>query len=208
MENELSEKASLKNILLASGNRHKFNELRELLSPLGIEAISGSSLDITEVEEDGKTFLANADLKVEAYAKKYPGWILADDSGLAVDILDGAPGIHSARYAGADFPEERIYEKLLDMLNSVPLEKRSARYHCALVLRSPSGKKYAIEETVEGIISFKPVGKGGFGYDPVFYYPPQAKTFGQMSLEEKQKISHRGKALALLSKIIKLELHG
>ncbi len=185
-------------ILLATRNPKKQSELEELLSGLGWNVVTLRDFpDSPEVEETGKTFVENAILKAVA-ASTHSGLLaLADDSGLAVDALDGGPGIYSARYAkGEDSTDEENLQKVLDELEGVPAEKRSGRFVCAAVLAQGDEVMFATEQCVEGFIADSPSGEGGFGYDPIFFYPPFGKTFAEVPIEEKHAVSHRGQALA------------
>lgn len=189
--------------LLATKNRGKVREVRAVLEALGVESESLLEReDLPEVEETGATFSENARLKAIYYNRLTGIPSLADDSGLVVDALDGAPGVFSSRFASTD--QDRI-EKLLELMNTVQeSSKRTAHFVCVICLVV---EKRIIEVTgrVDGEISLEPRGQSGFGYDPVFYYPPLCKTLAEMSLEEKGKISHRGRALGKLYKVLKKE---
>jgi XTP/dITP diphosphohydrolase len=186
-----------KTLVLATRNKGKLVELRRLLSDFDI-TIKG--LDefgpLSEVEEDGKTFRANAYKKAFSTAKALGIPALADDSGLVVNALNGAPGVMSARYAGEYASDEERYQKLLKEMKGKT--DRSASFECAIVIALPDGKSKSFSGQCEGQITFEPMGEAGFGYDPVFLYPPLNQTFSQIPLEEKNKISHRGKAMAQL----------
>lgn len=189
--------------LLATKNRGKVREVRAVLEALGVESESLLEReDLPEVEETGTTFSENARLKATYYNRLTGIPSLADDSGLVVDALDGAPGVFSARFASTD--QDRI-EKLLELMNTVQeSSKRTAHFVCVICL--VVGKRI-IEVTgqVDGEISLESRGQSGFGYDPVFYYPPLCKTLAEMSLEEKNAISHRGHALNKLYRVLKKE---
>lgn len=189
--------------LLATKNRGKVREVRAVLEALGMDSESLlERTDLPEVEETGTTFSENARLKAIYYNRLTGIPSLADDSGLVVDALDGAPGVFSARFASTD--QDRI-EKLLELMNTVQeSSKRTAHFVCVICL--VMGKRI-IEVTgrVDGEISLEPRGQSGFGYDPVFYYPPLCKTLAEMNLEEKSSISHRGRALNKLYKVLKKE---
>lgn len=181
----------MKKLFLATGNPHKLEEFNELFEGLPIEL----SMIPVDVEENGKTFQENALIKARAGCASSHEATLADDSGLAVDALDGAPGIHSARYAPTK--EARI-EKLLDALEGVPDPARTAAFHCALAVVWPDGRELVVEGKCPGVINHAPVGSEGFGYDPVFFLPELGKTFAELSSEEKNRLSHRGRAAQLL----------
>jgi XTP/dITP diphosphohydrolase len=193
-------------LLVATTNSGKFAEVQAYLEPLPLSILSLRHLERwPAVIEDGATFEENALKKARTLAK-YSGYLtLADDSGLEVDALGGAPGIYSARYGGEDGNDEKNNEKLLRELEDVPEEKRTARFVCALAVCAP--KTWGIEEwTVrkhcEGRIAFARKGQNGFGYDPLFFYPPFAKTFGEIDRETKATVSHRGKALKKLASVL------
>ncbi len=165
--------------------------------------------DIDEVKEDGATFAENARKKASGYAKATGLWTLADDSGLVVDALGGAPGVNSARFSGerakgADRKaiDRRNMEKLLSLLEGVPTEKRTAQFVCCLCLAGPEKVLLEAQGTVEGLIAKEPTGTGGFGYDPVFFVPSLGKTAGQLGEEEKNAISHRGNAMRKLKPLL------
>jgi XTP/dITP diphosphohydrolase len=202
-------KLGLRRILVATTNPGKVRELRQVLGPLGLEL---SSLDdvpspINEPEEDGVTFEANARLKALAYAAGSGLHCLAEDSGLMVDALDGAPGVYSARFAGTegtrDERDARNNLKLLDELRDTPLDARAARYVCALCLVDAAGAVLAeTRGTFEGHIGFEPRGSGGFGYDPLFLVPGLGRTAAELSAEEKNARSHRGHAARALADVL------
>jgi len=183
-------------LTLATGNAHKVDEIRALLA--GCDVLLdhlGELTDPPELVEPHETFAENALAKALTVARHTGGLALADDSGLMVDALDGAPGVMSARYAGEDATGEQLVAKLLDELTGVPAEERTARFACVLSLADPEGKVGQWEGVVEGLIALEPAGDGGFGYDPVFYYPPARITFAQMTPTNKNAVSHRGRAL-------------
>ncbi|HEX67692.1 MAG TPA: RdgB/HAM1 family non-canonical purine NTP pyrophosphatase, partial [bacterium] len=144
----------------------------------------------------------NALLKAKFWAEKTGKWALADDTGLEVEALNGAPGVHTSRYAGENASYEDNWKKLLKNMEGIPWEKRKARFRCVIVIVSPKGKRYIAEGSVEGYITLEAKGNKGFGYDPVFYVPEKGKTLAEMSLEEKNSLSHRGKALQKAKEII------
>ena len=183
-------------ILLATQNQGKVRELQELLSGEDIEVLSLLDIaDWEDVEENGKTFADNAALKARAAVHRTGLIALADDSGLEVDALDGAPGVYSARYAGEPKDDERNNDKLLALLESVPDDKRTARFRCALVVATPDGEEYLTEGMVEGRILRQRRGKGGFGYDPLFFVTEFARTMAELNLAQKNKLSHRSQAV-------------
>ena len=190
-------------LVLATRNRGKVNELAELLSPLGVEVLSLDNFPgVPEVEEDGDTFKANA-LKKALTVSLHPGEIaLADDSGLEVDYLGGAPGVHSARFAGVGRDDLENNEKLLRLMKNVPPEKRTARFRCVVALATPEGRTFTTEGACEGISGNSPRGGEGFGYDPLFVVPEFGKTFAELDMETKNRISHRGRAFSLATEII------
>jgi XTP/dITP diphosphohydrolase len=182
-------------LLVATHNVGKVREYRELLGSLPLEVTYLDAEGITmEVEETGSTFVENAVLKATAYAQASGLWTWADDSGLEVDALDGAPGVFSARYGGPGATDELRYLKLLDALAGVPWERRTARFRCVVALATPEGRIGTTTGTAEGVIAFGPAGANGFGYDPVFYVPALGLTMAQLSPETKNEISHRGQA--------------
>ncbi|AHF10862.1 MULTISPECIES: XTP/dITP diphosphatase [Dehalobacter] len=184
-------------VLLATMNKGKVMELEELLNDEKIEILSLSDLpNYQEVEESGSTFAENAFIKARAACAAGKMITLADDSGLEVDALAGAPGIFSARYAGEPKNDEHNIEKLLTDLEGVPEENRTARFRCALAIICPDGQEYLTEGSVEGRILTERIGTGGFGYDPVFYLPDLQKTMAELSLDEKNCLSHRARAFA------------
>jgi len=192
----------IKKIILASNNNHKIKEIQEMLKDLPIEVKSlmdeGIEVDIVE---DGKTFEENSKKKAAEIAAilKDRGVsdyiVMADDSGLEVDYLDGEPGVYSARYAGEHGNDSKNNEKLLIELKGVPVDKRGANFVCQLALMDSNGKYIAIRGEVKGKILESLSGIDGFGYDPLFYYEPLCKSFGELSSDEKNKVSHRSVAL-------------
>ncbi len=186
-------------LILATKNQGKVRELRELLQDLGIEVSSLQDVEgLPEVIEDGDSFFENAMKKARTIAEATGLMALADDSGLEVDALGGGPGVRSARFSGPGATDESNNQKLLEMLEGVPPEGRGARFRCVMVLYHPSGKWLATEGACEGLIGTSPRGTKGFGYDPVFFLPDRGKTMAELDLEEKNRISHRGKALGAL----------
>ena len=186
--------------ILATNNMEKLAEMQRILSPLGINVVTAKMLgkQLEDVEEDGKTFEDNAKLKARAACKEMNMPAIADDSGLCVDYLDGAPGIFSARFAGEHGNDEKNNDLLLEKLDGVPLEKRTAHYVCAICCTFPDGREIVVRGECNGVIGFERDGHEGFGYDPLFLV--DGKAFGRYTAEEKDKISHRGNALRLLTK--------
>ena len=190
-------------VILASQNQHKLVELSAILSQLGFEIALESEYGLhVDVDETGTTFEENSLLKAEAVMKASGMPVLADDSGLMVDALDGAPGVYSARYGHKSSDAERI-AYLLENLKDVPAEKRTAKFVCVITCLWPDGRKIAARGECPGQILFAPKGTGGFGYDPVFFVPELRKTFAQLTPEEKNAISHRGVALRAFGEKLK-----
>ncbi len=184
-------------LILATENEHKVREIRRLLSDVQIDISHLGELDERpELTETGETFAENALEKALTCARATGELSVADDSGLVVDALGGAPGVHSARYAGVGATQSDLIEKLLHEMEDVPDERRSARFVCVLSLALPEGEVQRWEGRVEGMITREPRGSGGFGYDPVFLYPPAGKTLAELTEDEKNAVSHRGRALA------------
>jgi XTP/dITP diphosphohydrolase len=187
-------------LLVATTNRHKVGELRELLGDTGVVLVSPDAAQAPPVVvETGATYFANAELKAAAYARWSGLPALADDSGLEVDALGGKPGILSARYAGEVAGDAANIDKLLRNLRGVPQNRRSARFRCCIVVARPDGARLSAEGVCEGSILEQPHGAGGFGYDPVFYYPPAHCSFAELSSEQKNRVSHRAMACAVLA---------
>ena len=185
--------------VLATQNQKKLREMSDILSGFGVEVVTPKSLGIDlEVEETGTTFAENAMLKAKAICEAANLPAIADDSGLCVDALAGAPGVYSARYGGEGLDDVGRYRLLLENLRGQTT--RTAHFACAIACAFPDGKTLTAEGKVEGTIAYAPMGEGGFGYDPIFFYPPLRKTFGQLTAEEKHGISHRGKALEVFVK--------
>ena len=189
--------ANRRAILVATTNAGKLREIREILSDLPIEILSLADVaTLPEPEETGRTFAENARLKAAYYACATPLPVVGEDSGLEIDALDGAPGIESARFPGATYPEK--FNRLYAMLDARGGRESTARFVCALALLQDGTVLFETEATVEGYIAPEPRGSGGFGYDPIFYYPAYGRTLGEASAEEKAAVSHRGKAFRAL----------
>ncbi|MBO8138112.1 MAG: XTP/dITP diphosphatase [Desulfotomaculum sp.] len=190
-------------MVLASGNKGKLEELRSLLEPYDITVYSLAHYpNMPETVEDGSSFLENA-IKKAKEAAAYTGLpALADDSGLEVDCLNGQPGVMSARFAGPGKDDAANNKKLLQLMKDVSWEKRTARFRCVIAVCTPEGELYTSEGSCEGYILHEPRGTGGFGYDPLFYIPEYDKTFAELEMSEKNKISHRGRALQGAVKIL------
>lgn len=187
-------------IVLATGNQGKVKELSALLAQHQIEIVPQSDFNVPDVAETGTTFIENAIIKARHAAKITGLPAIADDSGLEVDALNGAPGIYSARYAGSDADDQQNNQKLLNALKDVPTEKRTARFHCVLVYMRHSDDPTPIvcHGVWEGSIINEPIGEQGFGYDPLFWQADLKMTSAQLPRDLKNKLSHRGKALAEL----------
>lgn len=185
--------------ILATNNMKKLAEMQRILSPLGINVVTAKMLGITleDVEEDGEIFEDNAKLKARAACKETGLPAIADDSGLCVDYLNGAPGVYSARFAGEHGNDEKNNDLLLEKLEGVPMEKRDAHYVCAICCTFPDGREIVVRGECHGKIGFERDGNEGFGYDPLFLV--DGRSFGRYTAEEKDKISHRGNALRLLA---------
>lgn len=195
----------MQKVVLATGNPGKVNELADLLRDFGMDIVAQTSLGVESAEETGLTFIENAILKARHASAQTGLPAIADDSGISVDALGGAPGIYSARYAGEDASDEQNLHKLLDAMKSVPDEKRQAQFNCVLVyLRHAEDPiPFVFHGRWQGTITHKPSGQGGFGYDPIFHVPELNCTSAELSKSEKQAISHRGKALAMLLDALK-----
>lgn len=199
--------SGIRRILFATGNEGKMREIRSILADTGAEVLSmkeaGVSLDIVE---DGVTFEENALIKARAVAAALIGTdsvVLADDSGLVIDALGGEPGIYSARYMGENTSYEEKNANLIGRLEGVPDEKRTARFVCAIAAVMPDGREFTVQGAIEGRIDYEQKGEGGFGYDPIFYVPEFGKTTAEMTAEEKNRVSHRGKALKHMKEVLR-----
>lgn len=189
----------MKKVIFATKNKGKIKEIQAVLGD-SYNVITMEEAGITlDVEENGKTFEENAVIKAEAIAKICGETVLADDSGLEIDYLNGEPGIYSARYMGHDTSYDIKNKSLIDRLDGVPDEKRTARFVCAVAAAVPGRETVVVRGTMEGIIGYEIKGENGFGYDPIFFLPEYGKTSAEISPEEKNKISHRGKALRMIA---------
>jgi XTP/dITP diphosphohydrolase len=190
----------MRKIVVASGNKGKLAEIREILKDLPVELIPMSDVwdPVPDIEENGNTFFENALIKAEYVFKRSGLWALADDSGLEVDSLNGEPGVYSARYAGNQGDNEANNALLLSKLNGVPQHLRTARFRCVMVLKTGISSYITSEGACNGTIGLELKGKKGFGYDPLFVPAHETLTFAELSSEKKNNISHRGKALAQL----------
>ena len=191
-------------IVFATGNENKMKEIRMILEDLGLEILSMKEAGVdVDIVEDGMSFEENAEIKARAVARVLTNDIvLADDSGLEIDYLDKAPGIYSARFAGEDTSYDIKNRIFLDRLEGVPDEERTARFVCAVAAVFPDGTSETVRETIEGRIAHEPAGENGFGYDPIFYVPEYECTTAEMSEEQKNELSHRGKALRSMKRIL------
>ncbi len=192
----------MKQLLIATGNKHKLDEFRMLLADLPVELVGLQDVGITdEIEETGTTFEANARLKADGYCRLSGLPTLADDSGLVVDALDGAPGVYSARYGGVQGAAQLAL--VLDQLRDVPLAKRTARFECVLALALLGQPTQIVRGTVDGVIGSEARGEHGFGYDPLFVLPERNQTMAEISAAEKNRISHRGQAIAAMGPLLR-----
>ncbi len=193
----------MKQIILATKNKNKLVEVKAVLGN-DYEVLSMEDIGIdVDVEENGTTFEENATIKAEAICKICGKPVMADDSGLEIDYLDKKPGVLSARFLGHDTSYDIKNAKILEMLEDVPEEKRTARFVCSIAVAFPDRDTVVVRDTIEGIIGYESAGENGFGYDPIFYVPELKKTTAQLSMEEKNKISHRGKALVKMANKLK-----
>ncbi len=193
----------MRKLVIASKNIGKLKEFQSLLGGSSFNVVSLDEYpEIPEINETGSTFAENAIIKAEAVARYTGELSLADDSGLEVDVLDGRPGVYSARFAGVPSSDEANNQKLLEMLSSVPDEKRTARFRCVIAIAAPGVPVQTVHGCCEGLITSVPSGTGGFGYDPLFYVPSLERTFAELSPEQKNKISHRAQAMAAAVKLL------
>lgn len=203
----MGELQRMKKFVVATKNRGKLKEIAEILEGMNLEVISMEQAGVSEdIEEYGSTFEENALIKAREVHKRTGELVMADDSGLEVDYLNGAPGIYSSRFAGEGASDTDRNNKLLELLKDVPFEKRKARFVCAIAVILPDGTSFTVRGTCEGYIAFEPVGTNGFGYDPLFFLPEYNKTAAQLEASKKHEISHRGKALKLMLEELKKRL--
>lgn len=194
----------LKRIIFATKNEDKLREIRMILSDLGVPLVSMKEAGVSaEIEENGKSFEENAVIKAKAVMELTGETVLADDSGLQIDYLDGAPGIYSARFMGEDTSYDVKNTALLEKLEGVPDEKRTARFVCAIACALPDGRILTCRETMEGRIGYEIKGENGFGYDPIFFLPEYGCTSAEIPPEKKNELSHRGKALRSMREKLK-----
>ncbi len=196
----------MRRLIFATGNADKMKEIREILGDLPVEILSMKEAGVSaEVEENGSSFEENALIKARAICELANEMVLADDSGLEIDYLNKEPGIYSARYMGEDTSYRIKNQNLIDRLEGVPDEKRTARFVCAIAAVFPDGKELIVRGTIEGRIGYEERGENGFGYDPIFYLPDLDISTAQLSREEKNSISHRGNALRKMKELLEKE---
>ena len=190
-------------LVFATGNQGKMREIREILGDSIPEILSMKEAGIeADIVEDGKTFEDNALIKARAVSKAGNIMAMADDSGLVVDCMDGAPGIYSARFMGEDTSYDIKNNYIIEQAMKVPLEERTARFVCAIACVMPDGREWVVRGTVEGVINDRQAGENGFGYDPIFLLPERGVTTAQLPPEEKNAISHRGRALRAMRELL------
>lgn len=193
-------------IIFATGNENKLKEIRQIMQDMDVEIVSMKEAGINiEIEETGTSFLENSYLKAKTIWDITGGIVMADDSGLVVDYLNGEPGLYSARYMGENTSYDIKNANILERMKAAKGNERSARFVASIVCILPNGKELSVVETMEGIIADKVAGENGFGYDPILYLPDYACTSAELSDNEKNKISHRGKALRLMREKLKNE---
>jgi XTP/dITP diphosphohydrolase len=193
-----------KRIIFATGNAGKVKEIRMIMADTGMEVVSMKDAGIkVDIEENGTSYEENALIKARAVAAFTKDIVMSDDSGLEVDALGKEPGIHSARYLGEDTPYSIKNADIINRLRDVPKEERTARFVCAIAAVFPDGREITTRAAIEGCIGYEEKGENGFGYDPIFYVPQFGKTTAELSEEEKNQVSHRGKALELMKEELK-----
>ncbi len=195
----------MEELIIATKNKGKMKDFKGLFDPLGIEVSSLLDLSkpVDDIEETGTTFEENAAIKAEAICEKFGTPVIADDSGIEIDALNGAPGVYSARYAGEDKDDKANLEKVLTEMQNVSQAERTGRFVCVLAIAQPGQKTIFKRGECEGTIGFQAIGKNGFGYDPIFYPTGSAKTMAEMTPQEKNQISHRKKALDKIENWVK-----
>lgn len=192
-----------KQIVFATGNQGKMREIRQILADMDVEILSMEEAGVTaDIVEDGTTFEENAVIKARAIAAKTNHIVVADDSGLEIDYLNKEPGVYSARYMGEDTSYDLKNANLIKRLEGVEDEKRTARFVCAIAAVMPDGELFTVQGIIEGRIAYEPQGENGFGYDPIFYLPEYGCTSAQLSEEDKNAISHRGRALRAMKETL------
>lgn len=193
----------MREVVIATKNKGKALEFEQMFQPFQIQVKTLLDLpEFPEIEETGATFEENAIIKAESVMKETKAMVMADDSGLVIDALDGRPGVYSARYAGPEKDDEANIQKVLRELEGVPLSKRTARFYCALALAIPGRETITVNGTCEGFITFEKKGTNGFGYDPIFFVQGYERTMAELLPNEKNKISHRAEALAKMRTIL------
>jgi len=197
-------------MVLASQNKHKLKEIEKITKNFDIDLITmdQAGLGSMEVDEDKDTFEGNSEKKAQEVMLASGLSAIADDSGLMVDALGGAPGVYSARFSGPEASYESNNKKLLDLMKDLPMEERSARFVSVITAIFTDGRKLVARGEIEGLIALKESGEGGFGYDPLFYVPEKGKTFAELSEDDKNAISHRANALAIFEKLLKAQEAG
>ncbi|HHV29248.1 XTP/dITP diphosphatase [Acetivibrio mesophilus] len=197
----------MRKFVIATKNSGKLKEIEEILEGMNFEVVSMEEVGVTQdIEESGSTFEENALIKAREVYKACGEMVMADDSGLEVDYLDGAPGIYSSRFAGEGASDADRNNKLLSLLKDVPFEKRKARFVCVIAVILSNEEYFTVRGTVEGYIGFEPRGNNGFGYDPLFFVPEYNMTSAQMEPSKKHEISHRGKAIRMMLEELKKRL--
>ncbi len=203
MKKGTRKETEVKRIIFATGNEGKLREIKEIMADSNVEVLSMKEAGIlVDVVEDGNTFEENAIIKAKAIAAHTDAIVLADDSGLEVDYLDKAPGVYSARFMGEDTSYDIKNQAIIDKLDGVPKEQRTARFVCAIAAALPNGETLVTRQTMEGYIGYKAEGQNGFGYDPIFMLEEYGCSSAAISREEKNAISHRGKALRAMKDML------
>lgn len=198
----------MEKIIFATGNAGKLKEIKEIMKDLPYEIVSMKEAGIdVDIVENGTTFEENALIKARSIAALSDAIVMADDSGLEVDYLNKEPGIYSARYLGEDTPYSVKNQSIIDRLDGVPMEKRTARFVAAIACVLPDGREFTTRGTIEGVIGYEEKGSNGFGYDPIVYVPELGKTTAELSMAEKNEISHRGKGLRAMKEQLKMAIN-